>query len=586
MIRKFWIYLCLVAATVGVYGSVYNHEFIRYDDPEYILENRFVNTGITLENVEWAFKSAHSSNWHPVTWLSHMLDCRLFGVNRPGMHHLTNLLLHIVNVLLMFMLFERMTGARWRSFFVAIIFAVHPLHVESVAWISERKDVLSMMFWLMCLLSYVKYAKGGGRRWYGISFLLLTLGLMAKPMLVSTPFLLLLLDYWPLGRFGASRAAGSEMLAVSTKPRKADPATKRIQNRTTIPKLIIEKIPMLIVVFAVSVATYLVQRGTGAVTVHGPLLDRLETSLLAYTRYIGKFFWPSKLSPLYPGYEGIYEPWRLIGAAVVLIGVTVCVIVLRKKRYLTVGWLWYLGTLVPVIGIVGIGEHSIADRYMYMPMTGLLIMITWLVADACKPWKACRVMAGIGAAAVIGACMITAHAQVGYWKDSYTLFNHAIHVTKNNYVMQSNLGTVLYEKGRTAEAIRHYQEALRIKPDHFFSNNNLGNVLLAQGRTREAIAHFRRALRAKPDSPEVHNNLGNALASLHQLDEAIRQYRMALRIRPDYAMAHNNLGIALAEQNHLREAVEQFRKALSLNPDNEAVRKNLERAEANLNDSK
>ncbi|MFH1756333.1 MAG: hypothetical protein ABIA59_11595, partial [Candidatus Latescibacterota bacterium] len=361
MSRKIWICLCLTAATVCTYWQVHNYAFVRYDDPVYVFENRNVCNGVTLDNVTWAFKTTLSSNWHPLTALSHMLDCQLFGPNQPGRHHLTNLLLHIVNALLMFIVLERMTGAMWRSAFVAMLFALHPVHVESVAWISERKDVLSMMFWLMSIISYVQYAKCGGWRWYAFSILLLALGLMAKPMLVSAPFLLLLLDYWPLKRFRTGQFENSETPADSPGPKHASDATRSIRSSSTVTRLVIEKIPMFAMILALSVVTYLVQRETGAVDVQEPLVNRLSTALTAYARYIGKTFWPTSLSPLYPRYAGMYEPWQVIGAAAVIAGITSFVIILRRKRYLTIGWLWFLGTLVPVIGIVDIGLHSMAD---------------------------------------------------------------------------------------------------------------------------------------------------------------------------------------------------------------------------------
>ena len=581
MNRKILIYFFLVAATVGTFWSVKDHAFIRYDDPEYVFENKVVCNGISMENVKWAFKSTQFASWSPLTWLSHMLDCQLFGVDQPGRHHLTSLLLHVFNTILMFLVFYRLTGAVWRSAFVAMLFALHPVHAESVAWISDRKDVLSMIFWLILILSYHQYTKIGSWRWYIMALIFLALGLMAKPILVTAPFLLLLLDYWPLKRFRKGFLK-SQKIPAGSPGAKDKPKPLPDRSGLAVSQLIIEKIPMFLIVFAASVVTYIVQKAGGAVDTHASLLHRLSIVLTAYVRYIGHTFWPTNLSLLYPNYEGMFKPWQVFGAAVVLLSLTSLVFMLRRKRYLVTGWLWFLGTLVPVIGFIKFSEHSMADRFMYMPMTGLLVMVSWGMVDLCQRCSNSRLLVGIGAAVAIGACLVLTPVQVGKWKDSYTIFNHAVQVTRNNYVMLTHLGTALKAKGQTSGAIRRYREALRIKPDHLYANNNLGNILAANGRSGEAIIHFRRALQFQPNSPRIHNNMGSALISLNQLDEAIYHFRRALELEPGYAEAHNNLGIALAKQNNLKEAVIHFQRALDIDPTHHSVRRNLERARAML----
>ena len=483
MTRSASVCLCLIVATFAVYVNVLDFQFVDYDDPDYVVENESVHQGLSFQSVQWAFTSGDASNWHPLTWLSHMLDCQLFGLDRPGRHHLTSLLLHVTNTVLMFLVLQRMTGALWPPALVAAIFALHPLHVESVAWVSERKDVLSTMFWLLCIASYVEYTQRGRWRWYVLAVVLLAMGLLAKPMLVTTPFVLLLLDYWPLDRLAAGRKAVER---------------------------IVEKIPMFLLVAASSVVTYYVQQAGGSMT-HIPLSHRLANAVVAYVRYMGKTFWPQDLSVFYPNRVWMWQPWQILGALALLLVVTALVVILRRQRYLTVGWLWYLGTLVPVIGIVQVGKQSMADRYTYITMTGLLIMITWGAAGVCKRWPAVRILAALAATGAIVSCLWLTTRQVEKWRDSYTLYSHAIAVTELNYVIHYNLGNVLYDEGRLEEAIHHYRQVVRINPRDVQAYNNLGCALGDTGQQDAAILQFREALRLDPNHASSRKNLAIVL---------------------------------------------------------------------------
>ncbi|HYG36436.1 MAG TPA: tetratricopeptide repeat protein [Clostridia bacterium] len=589
-----FICVLLAVATLAIFWQVARHDFVNYDDPDYVTANLRVQDGLKWESIIWAFKSGHASNWHPLTWLSHMLDCQLFGQNAAA-HHLVNVAFHIVNTLLLFLVLRRMTGAHWRSAFVAALFALHPLHVESVAWISERKDVLSTLFFLLTLWAYTRYAVGekarfvelespklkpehrtastgrakernkkeeagdhgaqnvnGGvqdetRRWlyYGLALAFFALGLMSKPMLVTVPFLLLLLDYWPLGRlqFVWPGMAAKDYL-----------------------RLIAEKIPFFALSFASSVITFLVQREGGAVSSALSLWDRVANAWVAYVRYLGKMFWPIDLAVLYP-HPGQWPVWQVVACACLLAAITAAVILLvRRLPYLGVGWFWFLGTMVPVIGLVQVGLQSMADRYTYMPMIGLFVMLAWGVDGVFSEGTGRkRVLAVIGVLAVV-ACMGLTARQLQFWRNSETLFQRAVEVTPKNYLAYNNLGFFYSSKGELDKAVDYYRKSIDINPAYEDALNNLGHALAGQRQFLEAIGYYEAALRVRPNHVEVHNNLGNALSEIGKLHEAMAHYQFALQQKPDHAEAHNNLGIALAMQGKLEEAVDHFQKAIRFKP--------------------
>jgi protein O-mannosyl-transferase len=571
-----WVCLALIAVNLIVYASVRHHDFVNFDDDDYVTANPVVLRGLTWHGVAWAFTTEHAVNWHPLTWLSHMLDVQLYGLD-AGAHHLTNLLFHIGNTLLLFGLLHRMTGALGRSAFVAGLFAVHPLHVESVAWVAERKDVLSTLFWMLTLWAYIEYVKRpdlrqSSRRRYAAVLLFFALGLMAKQMLVTLPLVLLLLDFWPLGRVGIG-------------PNPAGGWAPARDGWATAGCLVSEKLPLLALAVASSIATFVIHQRGGAVIILSaiPLQLRIENALVSYVVYIGKMLWPAGLAVLYP-YPQSLSAWSVAVAFVTLTGISVAVIWAAPRRpYLPVGWFWYLGTLVPVIGLIQVGDQTIADRYTYIPLIGLFIIVAWGAPDLLVRWPLRRVVLpkiALPAAAclVILACAITARGQLEYWEDSTTLWTHTLAVTTRNNIAHNNLGATLADQGKTDEAIAHYSEALRIKSDYADAHNNLGVALADQGKFDEAIAHYSEALRIKPGYSDAHSNLGIALADQGNLDEAIAQFTEALRINPDSAKAHNNLGVALASQGKLDEAIAQFTEALQVKPDYADARNNLELA--------
>ncbi|MBW2538391.1 MAG: tetratricopeptide repeat protein, partial [Deltaproteobacteria bacterium] len=471
------ILVCLFLAivTLAVYWQVINYAFV-FDDDLYVAENFHVRRGLTSETVAWAFTTTSIANWHPLTWLSHMLDIQLYGLN-PGSHHLTNVLFHIANTLLLFLILTRMTGALWQSAFVAVLFALHPLHVESVAWISERKDVLSTFFWMLTMWSYIRYVELPGVKRYLLILLFFILGLMVKPMLVTLPFVLLLMDYWPLGRFQFSRSGGAG-------PDSQPPSFSLF--------LVWEKIPFIVLAAAVSVVAFLVQRSGGAVGSLEifPIHYRIMNALVSYVSYIGKMIWPFNLALLYP-YPGKLPWWHVSGAFLLLLSISLLSIRnVRRFPWFAVGWLWYLGTLVPVIGLVQIGPQAMADRYTYVPLIGLFIMIAWGIPEIFKKWRYKK--EGLVTITVVLLLMLTviSWSQVRYWRNSVTLFKHTLDVTEDNYVIHNNLGFALAEMDRTPEAIWHYSEALRINPRYEKVHNNIGTAFILQGQLERAVEHF------------------------------------------------------------------------------------------------
>ena len=569
--RAFWISAALIAVTLAVYAPVRQYDFVSFDDFQYVKENAQVTRGLSWEGARWAFTTGELSNWHPLTWLSHMLDVQLYGVN-PGAHHATNVFFHILNALLLFGLVHQMTGAMGRSAFVAALFAVHPLHVESVAWIAERKDVLSTLFGLLTIWAYVEYARRPALRRYLIMFPPFALGLMAKPMLVTLPFVLLLLDIWPLGRMALAAGIPGPGRAVTPS-----------NPRTSWPLLVKEKIPLFGLTVVSSLATYVAQKQGGAVSGLDALslTLRLENSAVSYLAYIGKMLWPANLAVFYSYPKSLPVEW-VGGSLLVLAGVSVLVIRFAARLpYLLVGWLWYLGTLVPVIGFVQVGIQSMADRYTYLPLIGLFIIMAWGIADLLSRWRVRDMALTLAAVLVILACAITARVQVGYWGSSLLLWNHAVEASADNYRAHLALGALYADQGRLDLAIQHFSEALRIRLDIPEGHNGLGAALADQGKLLEAIPHYVEALRLKPALFEAHNNLGNALWRQGKVEEAITEYREALRLKQDYAEAHNGLGAALDDQGKIEEAIAQYREALRLKPELAGAHNNLGAAYSN-----
>jgi len=552
--------LLLVILTLSVFLQVKNHGFINFDDDQYVTDNRHVQSGLTLKGITWAFTATHMGNWHPLTWLSHMLDCQLFEMN-PGWHHLTNLFLHIINILLLFIVLKKMTGNLWQSGLVASLFALHPLHVESVAWISERKDVLSTLFWMLTMWSYIYYVKSPGAKRYLSVLLFLTLGLMSKPMLVTIPFVLILLDYWPLNRIQIKQTH-NDRSAI---------------NWSSVRRVFIEKIPLFLLVAISSMVTFLAQKYGGAVSSLDaiPVNIRVANALISYGAYIVKMIWPSNMAVLYP-FPRIIEGWKIVLSCIFLISISYLSIrAIKKYPYFTVGWFWYIGTLVPVIGMVQVGRQAMADRYTYIPLIGIFIIISWGISEIITRWSYIKTALIAITTVILFILMPITFSQVRHWKSSITLFEHTLDVTYNNYMPHYNLGVVLQNQGRIDEAIEHYSEALRIKPDYEKAHNNLGVTLQDQGRIDEAIEHYLEALRIKPDFEEAHNNLGAALKNQGRIEEAIEHYLEALRIKPDSEKAHYNLGVALKDQGRIDEAIEHYSEALRIKPDFEEAHNNL-----------
>jgi tetratricopeptide (TPR) repeat protein len=547
--RSVLICLCLAVVTGIVYWPVRHFGFTNYDDAGYVSQNPQVQRGLTLHGLLWAFTTNAEGNWHPLTWFSHMLDCQLFGLN-AGAHHLLNVMFHIANVLLLYAVFNRMTAAPWRSALVAGLFGLHPLHVESVAWVAERKDVLSMLFWMLTIWAYVRYVERPNGARYWLSLALYALGLMAKPMAVTLPFVLLLLDYWPLGRTRWEASAVGDKAEASLRD------------------LLKEKLPFLALSAVWCAVAYWAERGTGAVVTleYLPMGDRVANAVVSYVRYMGKAVWPVGLAVFYP-----HRMWPLgtvIGAGVVLVGVS-GLVVWRSGRepYFLVGWLWYVGTLVPVIGLVQVGSQSMADRYTYIPLVGLFLMVAWGVGRAGVEQRVGRATTAATAGVVLVICVVLSRHQVGYWKNSETLFRHALSVTQDNSMAHLNLGNALFALGKTEEALAEYREALRINPDYISAHNNLGLALAGLGKTEEALAEYREALRIDPNCAEAHNNLGNVLVVQGKPVEAVAHYREALRINPHYVQAHSNLGLALAGLGKTAEAIAEYREAGRINPE-------------------
>lgn len=539
----------ILVLTIVVYWQIGGHGFV-YDDTEYVSQNPNVQHGINAESIAWAFTAMHSANWHPLTWLSHALDWQMYG-SKPAGHHATNLIFHTANTLLLAWVLYRMTRAVWKSLFVAGLFALHPLHVESAAWVAERKDVLSAFFWFLAMLAYVRYAEKPSFRRYSLVLLAFVLGLLSKPMTVSLPIALLILDYWPLGRFAPKSALSA------WKP------------------LILEKVPLFALSAASCVITVIAQQSRGAVMMMEdyPFGGRLANAVVAYAKYLAKMIWPSGLAAYYP-YVKSLPAWEIAASAVFLAMISVLVVRLSNRfRYLGAGWVWYLVTLVPVIGLVQVGWQSMADRYTYIPLIGAFVMIAWGLPDLANrllPSSVRRPTVGTAFALVGGAVILVLSwftwKQVSYWKDTPTLWRRALAVTQRNEVANYNFGCYLQDQGKLDEAIAHFTEAVAINPRYVEAYNNLGNAYLQQGKLDHAVRTYSAALRIAPKYPRAHNNLGNALLQQGKVDEAIRSYREALRLDPNYAKAHNNLATALLRQGKTNEALDHYLRAVRISP--------------------
>ena len=596
------ILLGLAAVTFGIYAQVIGHQFITLDDDAYITENGMVNRGVTFAAVAWAFTTFDQGNWHPLTWIAHMIDSQLFGMNAGG-HLLVNALIHVANTLLVFWFLFRTTHARWPSALVAALFAFHPLHVESVAWAAERKDTLSTFFGLLSLIAYVRYAEAHSIRRYAWVAITLALGLLAKPMLVTWPFVMLLLDYWPLRRFEV---------------------TSRKKVATNVWPLLREKLLLFALVAASAVITSLAQSHGGAVRSFQefPIALRLANALVSYVKYILLTFWPNDLAVYYPYTTAGTPAWQIICAAFLLIGITALCFFQRKIRpYLVVGWLWFLGTLVPVIGIVQVGGQTMADRYFYIPSIGLFIVIAFGLADVARSWRVALSLRTGTALAILLILATLTNAQIHRWSDSFTLFKHTLAVTPPNLMIENNLGSALSRSGLHDEAGAHFEKALEIIPAHYDSLLydtvlNMGITRFYQNRLPEAIEYCQSALRLRPEAPKAHDLLGMALAMqghgeaaldemrhaaelapndaeiqkdlgvtlarLGRIPESIDHFHAALRLNPYNASAHNNLGLSLLESGKPGESIPEFEAALRLNPELQGAADNLRRAQAQL----
>ena len=522
-----WVIVCvcifLAVLTWIVFGQTLRHDFINYDDPRYVYENTKITGRLSISGIAWAFTHIHSENWHPLTTITHMLDCQLYGL-KAGWHHFTNVLLHSVAVVLLFLVLLQMTGGPsrtgsiWRSAFVAAVFAIHPLRVESVAWIAERKDVLSGVFFMLTVLAYVYYARLPRISRYLVVLLVFACGLMSKPMLVTLPFVLLLIDYWPLDRIKGQVWAR-----------------------------VLEKLPLIALSAVSSIATLVAQKGAVGYTEELPILERLNNAVISYVLYIWQMLWPVNLAVFYPHPENRLPLWEIISSLFLLICVTAVAITLRKQLpYLITGWLWYLGMLVPVIGLVQVGWQGRADRYTYLPQIGLYIAATWTVADLTRLWRHQRIILTAAALLTIVVLSWQACVQTRYWRDSETLFKHALAVTTNNDVAENNLGIVYLRKGNLDEAISLLQAAVDLRPDNSPAHENLAKALLQKGHVTDALIHYRKLLELQPDNIEVHNIVGTVLIQQGRIREGVEEWQKVLEIQPDNGNALSNVAWVLA----------------------------------------
>jgi len=547
--RNVILCLLLVVATLALYNPVNRHPFVNYDDDRYITENLHVHNGLTWRTITWAFTATEQGNWHPLTWLSHALDYQLFHQNPAG-HHLTSLLIHAANAVLLFLFLMYATRRLGPSLFVAALFALHPINVESVAWVAERKNVLCTFFFFATLIAYCWYARQPDWRRYLVFAGLFVLGLMSKPMVITLPFVLLLLDYWPLGRIRGGHADAT-----------AAPLSK----------LVVEKLPLIALSAASAVITMQAQRAGGAMrsTAQFSLAVRLENAVMAYAMYLWKMIWPSHLSPIYPHPGDSLAGWQVGTSALVLLAVTAVALKFRARRYLLTGWLWFLGTLVPVIGLVQVGDQAMADRYAYIPLVGIFIMIAWRIADLADSKQIGLVVRVIPAACVLLALSFATNRQLGYWSSNYDLWTHAVAVTGRNFIAQDNLGGALLWLGKTDEAYLHFQAAAEINPLDPMSRSNLGAYLQEHGHMAEAIEKYNRVITLTSDPgllAATYANLGAAYRKLGEDEKARTSYDQALQLNPNQYNAYLGLGELLEKQSRLDDAISNYSKAVGLRP--------------------
>lgn len=540
--------LLLALVTLLTYNPIVHNDFVSFDDPAYVTGNRHARAGLTWDTVKWAFRSTEQANWHPLTWLSHAADCQLFHL-KPAGHHYMSVLLHGLIVVLLFLFLKAATGLAWRSAVVAALFAVHPINVQSVAWASERKNVLCMLFFVLTLLAYRWYAQNPSLQRYGLVGLLFVLGLMSKPMVITLPFVLLLLDYWPLGRTGTPAATGGQ------------------GQRWT--RLVWEKAPLFALSAASAVITMVAQKAGGAIHNEFPFRDRLLNAIVSYWRYVEKAIWPSRLAVFYPHPDHSLPALQVAISALLLLSITAAILMLRKERYLAVGWFWYLGTMVPVIGLVQAGEQGMADRYAYIPFIGLLIAAVWGIADGARARRIPAIYLALAASAAIAGFSVAAHAQIGYWRNSVTLWSHALSVTQDNFVAEDNLGAELMDRGKFQEAMAHFQNAAAINPRDAFSQLNLGVCEKRQGNIQGAVERYETALRLSADSSlraTAYGNLGSIYRAAGDYARARENYDSSLRLRPDSKFALIGLGLIAQKTGDLAHAIDYYGQAVKAEP--------------------
>ena len=547
--------LLLVVATLALYNPVSHHPFVNYDDDRYVGDNIHVKAGLHWDTIPWAFTTYDEANWHPLTWLSHALDCQLFGLNPAG-HHYTNVLLHAFNVLLLFVFLKRATSSVWRSLMAAALFALHPINVESVAWVAERKNLLSMLFFLLTLGAYRWYAIKPRVGAYVVVALLFVCGLMSKPQVITLPFVLLLWDYWPLRRM------------FSTKPDSVSDATIPAKKFAW---LVLEKIPLFALSAASAVITTKAQSMGNAVSTLAkyPLTVRLENAVFSYARYVGKALWPAGLSPMYPHPAGSLKLWQVLAAVIFLLAITTLAIAARQRRYLLVGWLWFLGTLVPMIGLVQVGSQAMADRYAYLPFVGLFLLVCWGVADwATQQHIPSTALAGVSTVALLALALV-AHRQIGYWSDNVTLWTHALQVTNNNFVAEDSLGGALMAEGRLEEAQPHFRSAATIHPSDPLSNLNIAIYEMQHNDLPAATQQFKKTIDLTPDArvkAAAFTSLGSIYRQSEDFPHARESFEAAVALRPRNIRAWTGLGLVAEKSNDFNTAVRAFSQANAIQP--------------------
>jgi len=548
----------LIAATFIVFRNTLAFEFVNFDDNIYVTENTQVKAGLTSKSIIWAFTSIHAGYWIPLVWISYMLDIELFGLNSHGFHFV-NLLFHLVNTVLLFWVFRRMTGALWQSAFVAAIFALHPLHVESVAWITERKDVLSAFFWFLSMIAYHRYTKDPGMRTYFVVVLFFILGLMAKPMIVTLPFVLLLLDFWPLARFQFPNLRGPDQTKANW-------------------KLLWEKMPLFGVALVFSALGYVTQQKSGAIVSLGTVSfgHRIANALVSYVKYFWKTVWPFDLVVFYPFPAHGLPGWQVAGASLALISISVsAILAARRYLYIPVGWFWFLGTLIPVIGLAQGGRHAMADRFMYIPLIGLSIIVAWGITDLAAKLRGKNILLSLSSGAIILVLMKYTWLQVQHWENSITLYEHTLKVAKNDFSIHYNMGLALAKKGDLKKAISHFSEAIRIRPHSFKGHNNIGFIYQKTRQWDKAIAHYKKALTYEPRQVDTLHNLGFVYKKKGQLDLSIMHFKEALTLDNHFEKSYNSLGILYLETKQINKAIAYFNRAIEINPNNFETLNNL-----------